>query len=380
MKWTKLIFGILGGFLGFFGVPFVHVTEAKASDWKAIDGGVTYKNTTFALKGISAYGFETCDYVVHGLWAHPLTWYLDFIQANDFNLIRLPFSEQWVVHSWETQKPNAISADPSLQGKTSLEIMDILFEECRKRGIFILLDMHRLKCEAQSHELWYSLDGAGYTTETFVQSWQKMLNRYENHPAFHALDLLNEPRSRAAWGNDVATSWNLFVEFAFKTLKTDSVFYVEGINWGRSFEGMANDPIANVDSERIVYSSHMYGPSVVGNVNLDPTVLHDDWQKNFGYLVASQKTVVIGEWGGRYVGADKVWQDLFVEYLLKVRVPGIYWALCGSADTGGILDDDWTTPKWDKLEVVKRLEPHPTHINISDARPIVRRSLRTQIN
>ena len=380
MRWTKLISNVCM-IIGLLGSYFVHTSDAKASDWRAINGAMTYKNETlFAIKGVNWFGFETCDYVVHGLWVHPLTWYLDFIQANDFNVIRLPFSQQWVLHSWETQKPNpqSISADSSLQGKTSLEIMDIFFEECRKRGIFILLDMHRLKCEAQSHELWYSIDGAGYTNETFFQSWQKMIDRYANYPNFHGVDLLNEPRSLANWGNDPSTSWNLCVEAAYKTLRYDGTYYAEGIDWGRSFEGMKDHPIRIDDQTRIIYSSHVYGPSVVGNMNLDPIVLHSNWHKIFGYLVLEHKTVVIGEWGGRFENADRVWQNLFVDYLLSVRVPGIYWSLNpNSGDTGGLLQDDWTNPRTDKLELLQRLQPYPTKIeNISDS-PVVRRMLRT---
>lgn len=363
MKWTSVLTPVL--FLS-----NILCTCADSSHWMSISGALTYKNETlFSIKGVNWFGFETCDYVVHGLWKHPLTWWLDFLQKYRFNVIRLPFSQQWVRDSFENQRPSdwAITADPSLQGKTALEIMDILFEEARKRSIFILLDMHRLKCEAQSHELWYSLNGGGYTADTFFQSWQKILDRYAKLPNFHGIDLLNEPRGLAEWGNNPSTSWNQFVESAFTNLKYDGLIYTEGVNWGRSFENMKDHPIRVKEPQRILFSPHVYGPSVVGNMDLNVFKLHADWDRTFGYLVLEKKTVVIGEFGGRFESADKEWQNLMVDYLLSVRIPGIYWTLSkDSDDTGGLVDEDWTTPKYDKLELLDRLQPYPTIIQISD--------------
>jgi len=339
--------------------------DSRATDWSNINGGIIYKNkTTFQIKGVNYFGMETCDYVPHGLWQHPLTWYLDFIKSNNFNVIRVPFSQQWVKTSFLDQRPDPskVSADPSLQGKTSVEILDILFDECSKRGIFILLDMHRLKCDAQSHELWYSLDSTEYTSDTFFASWRTILERYSDHPSFHAIDLLNEPRGLTEWGTDPSRSWNMFVESAFSNIPDyKGIIYVEGIDWGRNFAGMKKNPI-KVDPTRIVFSPHVYGPSVVGGTtDLDERKLHAYWYDIFGFLVTQKRCCVIGEWGGRYEGADREWQDKFVDYLLSVRVPGIYWCLNpDSMDTGGLLANDWTTPQEDKLALLARLQPTPT--------------------
>lgn len=347
-------------------------SSGNSTDWRAINGTMIYKGSTpFKIKGVNFFGFETCDVVIHGLWKHPLTWYLDFLQQHKFNVIRLPFSQQWVRDSFEFQHPTpwSITADPSLQGKTSLQIMDILFEECRKRGIFVLLDMHRLKCDAQSHELWYSLNGGGFTHLTFMESWQKMIDRYAKMPNFFGIDLLNEPRGITQWGTNPSTSWNLFVESAFATLKYDGIILAEGVQWGRSLENMKDFPIHVNDTSRIVFSSHVYGPSVVGNMDLNPEKLKADWNKIFGYLVQEGKTVIIGESGGFYEGADKEWQDAFIDYLISQRISLMYWTLnANSIDTAGLLDNDWTTPKLDKLNLLDKLQPYPTIImNISDS-------------
>lgn len=333
--------------------------------WNVKSGAILYDDKAFQIKGVNVFGFETCSYVVHGLWVHPLTWYFDFLEENKFNVLRIPFSQQWVLDNFYEQMPdpNMITADSSLQGKKSYEILDMVFVEAYKRKMFVLLDMHRLDCSSQSQELWYSLDSNKYTAETFFRAWKIILDRYATYPSFHGTDLLNEPRGLAEWGNNPSTSWNLFVGTAIENLSStykDMLFYIQGVDWGRSFAGMKQYPILT-NYTRIVYSPHVYGPSVVGEVSLDVLTLHAYWHSIFGFLIDSNDAICIGEYGGRYTGADKVWQDLFVSYLISIRVPGIYWTMSpNSADTGGLLKEDWTTPEQGKLDLLARLQPNPT--------------------
>lgn len=44
------------------------------------------------FSGVIWSGFETPEAVVHGLWAHSLTWHLDLMRELGFNMIRLPFA------------------------------------------------------------------------------------------------------------------------------------------------------------------------------------------------------------------------------------------------------------------------------------------------
>lgn len=331
--------------------------------FSAVNGAVFAANTTlFLIKGVNWFGLEDCSYSIQGMWSHPMTWYLDFLRENQFNVLRVPFSQQWVLDGFETTAPseNVVSSDPTMKGKTTVEQLDMLFDETEKRGQFILLDMHRLPCDAQSHELWYSLQGGKYTTDTFYKTWQMVIDRYGNRSNLLGIDLLNEPRGLAEWSDNPRFSWNLFVTETFERLNYSGLVFVEGVDWGHSFEKMKTNRI-HAPEERIVYSPHVYGPSVVGGDLHDVSSYHSQWEREWGYLVGEKKAVVIGEFGGRYTGADRIWQDQFVDYLLSVRVPGIFWSLNpSSSDTGGLLDDDWTTPMYDKLKLLDRLQPHPT--------------------
>ena len=341
---------------------FLSGAQSRSSDWSAKDRGIFFRDTTpFKIKGVSWFGMETCDYLPQGLWQHSMEYYLDFLQHQKFNAIRVPISEQWVKNDWASHVPNQgqLSADPSLSGKTSLQILDQLFDECQKRSIYILLDMHRLHCDAQSHEVWYTDDNQ-FTTDSFIKSWQTVIDRYAEHPAFHGIDLLNEPRGRAHIGGNDQNSWNLFVEQAFQDLNYDGLVYVEGVDWGHDLSGIKEHPL-KVDPSRVVYSPHVYGPSVVGGTDLNPVSMRNHWDHIFGFLVKEGKTVVIGEVGGRYTGDDKVWQDHFTDYLVENNLKIFAWCLPpSSSDTGGLLADDWTTPMWDKLKLLERIEPYPT--------------------
>jgi endoglucanase len=333
--------------------------------------GTEQKPIPFSIRGVSWAATESCANVVGGLWAQPLTSYLDFLQKHKFNVLRLPFSEQWILDGFETIKPQqgTIYADPSLYKLTTLQIIDKIFDECEKRNIFILLDMHRLECSAQSHEVWYSLNSPKYTYETFVFAWRKMVERYGKKKNLFGYEILNEPRGLAEWSNNSRFSMNLFYEAVNRDVFSNSSALVlySGIDWGRSYAGMREYPIRNVDPKKAVYSSHDYGPSVVGNINMDRAVLHSDWNRNFGFLQIEGKPVVITEYGGRYVGADKEWLDMFTNYLISLRIPGIFWNLLdsGSSDTGGLIQHDHVTPHNNKLELVKRLVPNPTIIDLS---------------
>lgn len=333
--------------------------------FSVINGAIFWKAATlFLIKGVNFFGVEDCSYSLQGMWAHPMTWYLDFLKQNDFNVIRVPFSQQWVLDGFETMKPapGLLTADPVIKDMTTLQQLDYLFDEAAKRDIFILLDLHRLECQAQSHELWYSLTNPKYTVDTFFSSWQRVIDHFGNRTNLLGIDLLNEPRGIAQWSDNPRFSWNLFVDEAFHRLNYSGLVFVEGIDWGHSFKELLNHPI-HAPPDRIVYSPHVYGPSVVGGDLKDVASYHAQWQSDWAYLVTENKAVVIGEFGGRYIGADKVWQDYFVDYLLGVRVPGIFWSLNPtSSDTGGLLQDDWTTPREDKLDLLKRLQPQPTKL------------------
>jgi endoglucanase len=158
-------------------------------------------------------------------------------------------------------------------------------------------------------------------------------------------------------------------------------------NWGGNLYSAGDNPPA-IPKDRLVYSPHVYGPSVfVGKQFVDNTVsacvglsgdaagdakcplimpsaatLAAGWDSQFGYLKAQGYAIVIGEWGGNmdwpkgkaslrdqarfsYVTdttLDQQWQNIFVDYLISKGIyDTIYWSINPeSGDTGGL----YTTP------------------------------------
>ena len=138
------------------------------------------------------------------------------------------------------------AAAPETHQKRSVEILDLLFDECERRGLYIMLDLHRLNQYAIA-EVWYDLPR--YTEETFVGTWSILFDRYGNRSTLMAVDLLNEVHNKATWGSDdPSTDWRLFVEkiitgLGSKYPEWQGLWVVEGISWGKWFGGLREYPL-----------------------------------------------------------------------------------------------------------------------------------------
>ena len=115
-------------------------------------------------------------------------------------------------------------------------------------------------------------------------------------------------------------------------------------------------------ASKVVYSPHTYGPATH-----DQPHFHDAnfpanqpaiWDLQWGHLVRNGVApVLVGEFGGRYRGADKSLQDALVRYLEERQIGFFYWSLNpDSADTGGLLTE-WPTmtPETAKLAMLSRV-------------------------
>lgn len=332
-------------------------------------------NAEVSLRGLSWFGFETQDFVVDGLWQHPMTYYLDLLQSDGFNFLRVPFSAEWIFYNWDIYPSNGlVGADPSVQHKKSIEILDTLFLECMKRGIYILLDLHRLHKEFIS-PLWYSPDSSQYTSDIYFTVWERMLSRYLPYPNLFGIDMLNEPHDQANIGSgNPSTDWGMFVENAIPRLanaypsKPDFFFLVEGVQWGHDLSGLKSHPLAlSTDLlHRVIYSAHTYGYSVVPDTPSTYEARRSGWQDSFGFLVDSPDNIsmlIIGEWGG-VTHTDEQWMNDLVRYLSEEinQKNTIFWSLGpNSGDVQGYLLDDWSTVDTVKKSIIQRLQPSPTH-------------------
>jgi len=377
----SLVFGLL---CSFWPLSFVSAAPVPSIAWGTdrSSGQIQYyvsnnnDSTPVLLSGSSWFGFETQDFVVNGLWNHPMTFYLDTLQNLGINIIRVPFSSEWILYHWDLYPDSGlVNADPESQHKKSIEILDRLFDEASSRGIGIMLDLHRLHKEYIS-ELWYSPTDNQYTAENWFDVWFKMLDYIlPRHNNLVAIDLLNEPHGAATWGSDdPGTDWRLFVQGAIPRVADrysnhHFLFFVEGIEWGHTFEGWHDHQppkslnLPDTLLDRIVFSPHTYGSSVVPGTSNDVGTLRGNWNNDFGFLRDLGYPIAVGEWGGR-TDIDRDWMNHLVDYLIDKNCTNqFFWSLGpNSGDVAGILLEDWTTVDSFKQGVIQRVVPHPSKL------------------
>jgi endoglucanase len=298
-----------------------------------------------------------------------MDFYFDIMKSVGINAIRVPVSAEWIYYNLDiSPQGGMISADPSLSGKTSIEILDVLFDKAEANGMVIMLDLHRLH-NSYISELWYSPTDDQYPSSVFLSVWKTLLTRYKDRKNLMAVDLLNEPHGQATWGSgNPSTDWNQFVEYVIPQLHQEFLssrwlFFVEGINWGHNLDAYAQHPIQFKEKalyNRVVYSSHIYGNSVVPGTSTDPSVLYSQWDASFGFMrIEQNQTLVPGEWGGQ-TSIDETWMTIFGQYLVDRGIDSnFYWSLMpNSGDVHGLLLDDYTTLDSFKADLIPRLTPH----------------------
>ena len=132
---------------------------------------------------------------------------LRLIKGLGFNSIRIPWSNDIM----KNPMPNGInySANPNLNGKKSLEVLDYLIDRCKEIGLWVILDRHRPNKDGQS-ELWYT---SSVSEAQWISDWKTLAERYKSKDIVIAADLHNEPHGSATWGNSSpSTDWNKAAE------------------------------------------------------------------------------------------------------------------------------------------------------------------------
>jgi endoglucanase len=333
------------------------------------------------LRGVNWFGMETDVHVPHGLWVRDYKDMLAQIKTLGYNVIRLPFSVQALRSSNIGAVNFNIGSNKDLQGKTPLQVMDIIIQEAGRQGLYIMLDSHRLD-DYRIPELWY---GDGFTEADWIESWKMLATRYKNQSNVIAADLKNEPHGQASWGtNNQQTDWRLAAERcgnAILSINPKWLIVVEGVEknvpgqklpghwWGGNLEGVKNYPVRLNIPNKLVYSPHEYGAGVYNASwfyeSTFPQNLYSRWETGFHYISSQRIAPIwIGEFGGRLVDSSSkegIWQRQLVDFIKQKNLSFTYWSWNpNSGDTGGILLDDWKTldaPKQQLLNTVLSATP-----------------------
>ena len=383
IKKSLVVFGltslIIGGISGFSSIASINNIKSQAAS-----PSYTTSNKKFfrdgqeiVLKGVNWFGFETDNAVFHGLWTNrSANTQLDQMKSLGFNAIRVP-----VCPGVLTNKAIGgvdYSANPDLNGLNSQQALDLLMNKISAKGMYILLDHHRPDCNAIS-EYWYT---SGYSETQWIGDLKSLATRYASNPNFVGIDIKNEPHGPVSW-----SEWKGATERAGQAIlgvNPNIVIYTEGVSstnaggncnsgynawWGGNIKGQLCDPIstAAIPANKLAFAPHVYGPDVYAQPYFNDTTFANMpaiWDDHFGSVQAAGNSVAFGEFGGKYGGGDPrdvAWQNKIVDYqIAKGMCSFFFWSWNpNSGDTGGILNDDWTTVSTAKYNNLKRLIDAP---------------------
>lgn len=337
-------------------------------------GIIDAKGRVVLLHGVNWFGMELPNHVPHGLWARDYKDMLAQIKSLGYNVIRLPYSVEGLRSRDITGVNFSIGANKDLQGKTPLEVMDIVIQEAQRQGLLILLDSHRLNDKLES-ELWYNHT---FKEKDWIDAWVLLAKRYKNRSNVIGADLKNEPHGRASWGTgDRSTDWRLAAERAANNILSVNpnwLIVVEGVVenvpgqkqsgywWGANLEGVRKYPVRLRVPKKLVYSPHEYGNSDMRWFS-EPTFpknLYKRWEVGFQYIATQRiAPILIGEFGGHHVDTkskEGIWQRQLVDYIDKKKLSFTYWCWNPNSEgTGGILQDDWKSINTDKQKLLSHV-------------------------
>lgn len=338
------------------------------------------------IKAVNWFGIEGTNKTPNGLLADGYKLIIDRMKMLGFNAIRLPFagnSFTGAASGIDFTKPgNGVfqSATPG-QVKPPLDVMDIIIDYAATKGMWIILDFHRRQVGngADGNPI-----GTGQTQQQWLDTWTMLATRYKDKTNVIGADLYNEPHllSWNTWaglaelaGNavlNVAPHWLIFVEGV-------GSYNGEAYWQGGQLRGARDRPVQLTVQNRLVYSPHEYGQSVATQKWLKsvatpvvenwPNNLPSVWRDAWGYLVEEGIAPVwVGEFGGKFgysgTGVDnqangaveREWGAKLVEYLNQHGISFAFWSYNpNSADTGGIVQDNWTTLQAGKVALISPL-------------------------
>jgi endoglucanase len=300
---------------------------------------------------------------------------IGFLKDRNFNAVRVPFSAELALN-FDTKIVDGVGADSRFYGKTGGQAMDMVFTALTNAGILVMPVMQHMTASGPITDNWYTPE---YPPDRVIQAWKNMVTRYKSNPGVFAVDLKNEPHGATKW-----TEWIDGVNQmsrAIQEVNPNLLIFVEGVEdqagasgkwwafWGGIIAGAQFAVPEQRFMSKIVFSPHIYPPpsedGLVKSGNF-PNNMPEVWEDHFGKIVGKY-AVVVGEWGGTYVGYDRVWHDKLREYLASkgLGCSTFYWALNpNGSGTGGLMLDDWKSPNQDKIDLLARTCPSPTKFQV----------------
>lgn len=354
--------------------------------WSTRGGRIIDQNgRTVLFSGVSWPGFDSPTAVVHGLWSRTLPSMVAQMAACGFNLIRLPFAGN-ILRGATVPLSINYYLNPTLKGLNSLTVMDKVIAAAGSKGIRVILDYHRMNPgSAPEGGLWYD---AASPEKKWIANWRALAARYARNPIVVGVDLFNEVHGGSHpgpfWspdGHNEPYNWRTAAKRAadaIQAVNPNLLICVEGMFqgtwWSGNLQAVARYPLVLKVPHKLVYSVHDYGILVSDQAWFHapsfPRNLPAMWDRNWGFVQQRGIAPVwLGEFGSKLPPAttpagriEAAWLAALVAYARANHVAWTYWDWGpNSADTGGILEDDWTTVRRDKMRALSAIM-HPSFV------------------
>ncbi len=339
--------------------------------WHTEGNGILDRHDhTIRIAGMNWSGLETREAVPGGLEAQDYRSILRTIQANGYNTIRIPFSNEMVeapiipAHIRFSNSQGPINTD--LRGLTSIEILDQVVSYAGRIGLKVILDNHRSEAGSSAEEsgLWYT---SQYPETAWIADWTALATRYRNTSTVIGMDLRNEPHNAekggSCWDCGGPRDWHRAATRAGNAILAVNprlLIFVEGVDtyagdtywWGGNLEGVRRSPVQLSIPNRLVYSAHEYGPTEYPqpwfNTATSSQALAEVWRRHWAFISeAGLAPVWIGEFGtpngdadvkSQAPGSEGQWFTSLVAFLAAhPALNWTYWGINGE-DRYGLLD------------------------------------------
>ncbi|KOO53394.1 cellulase (glycosyl hydrolase family 5) subfamily protein [Chrysochromulina tobinii] len=353
-----------------------------AAEPDGVHAANSLRSDRFHIRGLSWFGAEGAGAAPDGLWQRKASDLIGIVARLGFNALRLPLAVDHVLSNPSINRWT-LTANPELQRLRHLDLLERIVRLAAAQGLLVMLDMHRLRASVwpTTHGLWYD---EGMPATQLESAWRRLARTFCSHWNVFAADLFNEPWG-ASWGDgDQERDWALYAGRLGSLVLEECprwLILVEGLGvgssapspafcdlcfWGENFLNVTGAGVPRLSKpERLVLSPHLYGPGTNSRMYYFNRTVFPNFPDNMGpiwtdhFLAparAARAALLVGEWGGRYVGDDELWQDRFKAFLLENSLSSFYWALNpNSGDTGGILLEDWTAPHVEKQQMLSEL-------------------------
>lgn len=168
------------------------------------------------------------------------------------NLIRWQF--YWHGGSFEDQRRDLSAYDKWLE--QTMADLERLLPVCKELGLRVVIDLHTPPGGTSAGH-WLMFSEAVYQ-QKFIDTWDRLVNRFRNEPSIWGYDLLNEPFEGAR--GEGLMDWRTLAEFVARRVRAADPVKAIIVAPG-PFGGWDNLPYFEpLDVPGIIYTIHMYEP------------------------------------------------------------------------------------------------------------------------